>query len=286
MRAELSKDTGSRRLAVHHDLSTLRPAPAAVGECAASKAPHSVVGSAAETLHQQAIQVVKSSYLLKEKADKLIPRIREESRIVTKRVGDALAKHAKELADIKKQYEDHLKAVGHAIQEAARALAKEEDRLAMASDVETQQAIVTTLRGSVNELKATKGTLVEDLRSKVAALEIDNSCRRITPQIANEPPRPKLKTSASAPTLQSRVPFDPGATRGGRVTHGAFPPQGQTSPSAGSSYGSHGAADSDASTAATFGNQPLQKSPKAMGNAGYTAGDSSSLKAAAAAALA
>merc|ERR1711920_875282 len=60
MRAELSKDTGSRRLAVHHDLSTLRPAPVAPGECTASKPAHGVVGSVAETLHQQALQVIKN----------------------------------------------------------------------------------------------------------------------------------------------------------------------------------------------------------------------------------
>merc|ERR1712151_673961 len=108
----------------------------------------------------------------------------------------------------------------------------------------------------------------EDLRSKVAALDIDNSCRRITPQIASEPPR-KLKPSASAPVLNNRA------------TAGGFYPQGH-SPSAGSSsLGSRslGCTDSEASTTATLGNQAA---PRSKGHAGA----SSPLKAAAAAALA
>merc|ERR1719221_2520443 len=67
----------------------------------------------------------------------------------------------------------------------------------------------------VEDLKTSRRTLVEDLRSKVSALDIDNSCRRVTPQMASEPR--KLQNSSSMPNLKSTVRGTAGFGISGRV---------------------------------------------------------------------
>merc|ERR1719221_2129928 len=105
----------------------------------------------------------------------------------------------------------------------------------------------------VEDLKTSRRTLVEDLRSKVSALDIDNSCRRVTPQMASEPR--KLQNSSSMPNLKSTVRGAAGFGISGRVN-------GQTTPSqsCGSSLGNPDMADNYAESSASTATQGLHRS--------------------------
>merc|ERR1712217_916656 len=106
-----------------------------------------------------------------------------------------------ELTTLKSQFEEHVKEVDIAITKAFRVLVREEERVDLAKDIKAQQDKIEQLRSSVEELRASKKSLVDDLRCKIAALDIDNSCRRITPQVASDKTK-KLQGSASAPNLK------------------------------------------------------------------------------------
>merc|ERR1711972_787587 len=135
---------------------------------------------------------------LNDASDKVISRIRHESAVMTKRAAEALKKNTMQLTTLKSQFEEHVKEVDIAITKAFRVLVREEERLDLAKDIKAQQDKIEQLRSSVEELRASKKSLMDDLRCKIAALDIDNSCRRITPQVASDKTK-KLQASASAP---------------------------------------------------------------------------------------
>mmetsp|Transcript_122183 Transcript_122183/g.317510 ORF Transcript_122183/g.317510 Transcript_122183/m.317510 type:complete len:477 (-) Transcript_122183:69-1499(-) len=295
IRSDLSRETGSRRLAMHHDLATMRStlvpvpmmssspssssaapahgcmglstsasAPSLVAGAEQHEAPSSTFGSAnPQQQIQRSVLLVESVYALKRRSEHMIVKIREESRAATKRVAEALAKRTKELSDMKKQFEAHLADVEHTHAKAERALAVEEARVDPTAEDATQQERLEILRSAVRDLASSKENLTEDLRNKIAALDIDNSCRRCTPQMACEPK--KLQPSASSPSLNFRA-------TNGLMSMTAANKSFYTPSMASSSHMELADADSAASTATP--------APRTHAKAG-TFGGSSSLKAAA-----
>lgn len=220
IRCELSKDTGSRRLAISHDLATLRPlqqqpppsqatTPKAGGTSTNGDAvllPECGHRVSTKLETQQFIQrsadLVVNVYALKRRAENLIQAIRAEAAEAIKRVEQALAKRTRELSEVQKKFQALILEVEHAKMAAERALETAEERLDPAGGDAAQQEKVATLRTAVANLTKTKHDLVEDLRQKIAALNIDNSCRRCTPQVACEPKK-QLRNSNSAPSLSN-----------------------------------------------------------------------------------
>eukprot|EP00439_Symbiodinium_sp_Y106_P081901 s470_g21.t1 len=102
--------------------------------------------------------------------------------------------------------EENIRGVAATLTQARMALSKEEGRLETVMGdkaLQETQERVNDLTAMVQELQDSHKGLVEELRCKVAALDIDNSCRRVTPQAAAEPPQQKtLQQSASAPNFR------------------------------------------------------------------------------------
>merc|ERR1712070_338403 len=71
-------------------------------------------------------------------------------------------------------------------------------------DDNTLKANVATLKAMLRDLHGNRQNSVKDLRNKSTALDIDNSCRKVTAQVATAlcgEQAKKLASSASAPTL-------------------------------------------------------------------------------------
>jgi len=259
-------------MAMNHDRAALRPGapstmpgetPVVGGTPAIFRSPTgSVVGSVSASLAaagsdaldqlaqpvnneqsniKRSAQLVQSVYDMKRRNDELIVKIRGESVLATKRVLESLAKRTKELADMKKSFEAGVLDIEHARARAERALQVEVDRLDPGGFDTMQQERVAILRAALADLTASKASLQEDLRDKIVSLDIDNSCRRQTPQMACEPAK-RLQPSQSSPQLNFR------SSNGLAVTAGRsfYAPSVSSSPT---EIGD--SADSTASTAAT-----------------------------------
>eukprot|EP00931_Biecheleriopsis_adriatica_P057086 TRINITY_DN33854_c0_g1_i1.p1 TRINITY_DN33854_c0_g1~~TRINITY_DN33854_c0_g1_i1.p1 ORF type:complete len:497 (+),score=139.82 TRINITY_DN33854_c0_g1_i1:31-1521(+) len=215
MRTELSRDTGARRLQVETELANMKmqtshlPQVALPGKQSKEKheAPKLLSEVEAKVLYGRAEQVIHSAGELQQKTDKIISKSRQDAEQAAKRSGKTLAVRTRELAALKKQCEDHLKDVEHATHQAKQALGKEESKLENmvgAKAMQETQSRINDLNAMVKELQATRRSLVEELRSKAGALDIDNSCRRVTPQMASEPKKQTqhgLASSTSMPAL-------------------------------------------------------------------------------------
>ncbi|CAJ1364679.1 unnamed protein product, partial [Effrenium voratum] len=206
MRIELSRDTGARRLQVESELAHMRSATGpSLPEV--NKPAHQVIKllteEEAKSLKERSVAVIARSNQLPGRAERLTLRIRQEGEQATKRSGKQLAAKTRELSEFKKHLEENIRGVEHTHSQACQALTKEEGRLETVMGDKALQDTkmrVEELRAMVQELQQTQQALVEELRCKAAALEIDNSCRRVTPQAAAEPP--KLTSSASAPNFR------------------------------------------------------------------------------------
>merc|ERR1712070_595009 len=122
---------------------------------------------------------------------------------MTKRVANALALHTKELASFRAKLAQQVVASEGAIDKAEQQLSRMLPRIEMGD--ETLKDTATKLQALLRDLRATRQKTSEDLRNKTAALEIDNSCRKVTPQMASETAPKKLVSSSSAPSLGSPV---------------------------------------------------------------------------------
>merc|ERR1712182_116963 len=69
----------------------------------------------------------------------------------------------------------------------------------------SMKEMIATLKALLRDLHSNRQNSVKDLRNKSLALDIDNSCRKVTPQVATAPSDPKAKkqlaASQSAPAL-------------------------------------------------------------------------------------
>jgi len=140
-----------------------------------------------------------------------IEKSRGEGLVATSAVTKALAKRTIDMHDLKRNLEEHIRDVNYAIVQAERSLEKQAKRLDPKDTSKKEQMEAT--QDLLAQLRQTKKKLVQDLRSKIAALDLDNSCRRVTPQVAAEQ-KPGTNTrsltrlsnaSASAPNLNRKL---------------------------------------------------------------------------------
>eukprot|EP00933_Yihiella_yeosuensis_P079874 TRINITY_DN93292_c0_g1_i1.p1 TRINITY_DN93292_c0_g1~~TRINITY_DN93292_c0_g1_i1.p1 ORF type:complete len:563 (+),score=139.83 TRINITY_DN93292_c0_g1_i1:58-1746(+) len=166
--------------------------------------------SDSKALMQRAQAVCGIVTTVEKAADKSIMRIREDAANSAKRSAKVLQMRTNELQGLKKSVEDNLQNVTQATNEASQAFLREEFKAEnMSGELKVAQAArVTELGRMLEDLRATQSALVEEVRLKAAALEIDNSCRRVTAQMASEPRKPTgqkalMKNSRSTPALSS-----------------------------------------------------------------------------------
>merc|ERR1711865_12612 len=117
-----------------------------------------------------------------------------------------------------------------AIDKAGTQLRHMEQRAEMGG--KTMNEMIATLKALLRDLHGNRQNSVKDLRNKSLALDIDNSCRKVTPEVATAASDPvtnkKLAASASAPALSS-----PGASKMSTSGTGWKPSPEWTSPSPG-----------------------------------------------------
>jgi hypothetical protein len=246
-RAELSRDTGERRLDMAHDKAELIAAimvPAASasanahldgvqeegapaeGEAPKEEAPKEAVkeeapkegeapaeGAAAPSpKNGNPKKIIEETNSLLSRAHNF--RLKslayvQEAKFKAQQAGaycdECLARRCHDLAETKKSLEQSALDVDAAIDTASRALNRTQKRLDPRDKKKAEK-----LQSDMQVLKALKDTraaLGEDIRNKFTALEIDNMCRRVTPQKADAAAAEKLKKSGSQAGL--------GATSGG-----------------------------------------------------------------------
>lgn len=269
LRVKLSHDTGARRLQVEHELTLLRPSlppslPLALGpgaapsasataeaaeEAASPASPTTEAGPASPSQARSAEEpapplegpevmahINKTNEFLQkvgdccERSQKAIIKSRTSGRFVSDQVEKSLARRSIELCAMKKNIEMHIGDTTYAIMEAERGLEKHLKRL---SPADTEKA--HKLQGAkdvLNSLKTTKTQLVEDLRGKIEALNLDNSCRRVTPAAAAAEVKQAartLKHANSAPSLNATLSVDVEAAHDERRSSAAPTPLGGSS---------------------------------------------------------
>jgi len=225
IRSELSRDTGARRLQVEKELSQMKQATTTLPEVSGAPKTHHhshpqapmLTEAECKSLIARSEKTIDVANALPRKVEKTILKIRQDSDAVGKRSTKLLAKRTQELSGMKRQIEENLKDVDATQNQASQACGREEFRLEnLAGDKgkEPIEARIGELKNFVEELSTARKGLVEELRSKVAALEIDNSCRRVTPQVAAEPKKPAmLQASSSMPNFtQKQVGATPSAS--------------------------------------------------------------------------
>lgn len=207
-------------------------------------------------LIEETRNLLMRSHNLRVRSFNLIDRTKVESKKALDKTEAALARRTTDLTAKKKNLELHALDVEAAIQVAERSLERLQKRLDPndAKKAEKLQQDVTCL----NNLRACRQTLKEDVNNKFKALEIDNLCRRVTPAKADSAKRQSaMARTASAPTLRKKD-FNGTASTG---------------------FGMTGMSDMNDDQAST-------RAPSSMMKPGSPPGGSSSLKAAATAGLA
>lgn len=144
--------------------------------------------------------VIKRVKPLIDTADALIKHVRKGALAASGKVATCLGKRVEDLTSMRQQLELHIADTERTLREVTRALSLEEQRMASTAPSEGEVAAVPdeerrarqehimTLRDAKEDLEALRTDLVCDHRRKIAALEIDSACRRVTPQSASAAP--------------------------------------------------------------------------------------------------
>lgn len=194
---ELAKDIGNRRLAMKKDISTIN-----AGADTELHNPECISDAASREIAQRAYELVESGLKLKDHSEEVVKRIKTESSVISKRVTQALQLHTKELASLRASLARQVVESEGAIEKAEQQLGRMLPRIDMGD--ETLKEAADKLQALLRDLRATRSRTSEDLRNKTTALDIDNSCRKVTPQMASGDAAPKkLASSSSAPVLGS-----------------------------------------------------------------------------------
>merc|ERR1712178_48650 len=93
---DLAKDIGNRRLAMRHDLGTI----AAGEECELYNSPD-ISNKRSNEIVENAYKISAKGLELKEKAEELVKRVKNQAVVLNKQVEQSLATHTKELASMK-----------------------------------------------------------------------------------------------------------------------------------------------------------------------------------------
>lgn len=188
------------------------------------------------------VKLLERAADLEDKGERAIHRIKGETKRANDWTEECLAKRTLDLAEIKKKIEGEIVRVEGGIESAERSLKRSEGRLdpkdeSKKSKLQKDRAMLEMLGQSRKELQA-------DLRTKFAALEIDNMCRRITPAKAAEQKKQVKKTmvkTASAPNLKDHVTSLPSLTADAESTRASTANVGKAPNSPlSSSFGSEG----------------------------------------------
>merc|ERR1719506_1602964 len=226
MRAELSADTGSRRLLMAQDQHELRPHM----NLADKRREHPEINEKdSEKRLKDTFRLLHRSNKYREESLDFVERIKSESRAAFSKTEECLEKRTEELTAVKKKLEAHMNEADQAISVSERSLDRSEKR-ADPKDVDKKDKLDSD-RALLRELKAHKAKLQEEIQNKFLALEIDNHCRRVTPIKACEPslldaqnaqnaqmgqrgrPAGQLNSSASAPGLVGTNSAGAGGTK-------------------------------------------------------------------------
>lgn len=192
----LGKDIGNRRLAMRHDISTI-----AEGEGALYKS-EDIDDKRSDAICEKAYKVGAIGLTFCHGSDELIKTIKIDSKAIAKQVDTLFGLHTKELAKMKASLAAQIVESEGAIDKAQVQLKHMEQRVEVGSPM---QEAITSMKTLLRDLQANRRNAIEDLRNKTAVLDIDNSCRKVTAQMASgEALVPKtLPDSPSAPALQS-----------------------------------------------------------------------------------
>lgn len=256
MRASLSQDTGVRRLEMAHDFSSLKPnlAPVAAHEtkqmddangrpaspdreaaapltvvealvpakaAAGAAAEGEVEGAAAKEDKKESKLLIEATQKLLQRGEKLriralalIDQAKQDSKRALNRTEEALSRRTAELHRNKKNLEAHMLDVEAAIATAVRSLDRLEKRIDQTDEKKREK--LESDRKALKQLKESRVKLQEDIRSKFAALEIDNLCRRVTPAKADSAKRQTaMSRTSSAPTLRNAKKSELGSSFNG-----------------------------------------------------------------------
>jgi uncharacterized Zn finger protein (UPF0148 family) len=183
---------------------------------------------------EKAYKVGSAGLVFCQTCEDLVKEITRESVAQLKQVELALALRTKELAKMKSNLAAQIVEADNAIDKAQTQLRHMEQRADAGSPM---QEAVTSMRALVRDLQLNRRNATEDLRNKTLALDIDNSVRKVTAQMACEDVPKKLQTSASAPSMQTAGMRTSGAQPGrspkqATAPHcGGNPQQGELEPS-------------------------------------------------------
>merc|ERR1712187_488027 len=131
-----------------------------------------------------------------------------ESGSANKQVANSLQDRILHLSKLKGGLEEDMKEISHVIEYAELELKRHEKKLEPNNKAQHEDMLAS--RRVLIELRNSKDELLADLRGKMKALEIDQSCRRTTPLSASETVRPRV-TNANKLAVSSSAPSLPGA---------------------------------------------------------------------------
>jgi len=190
----LAKDIGNRRFAMRIDLGTI-----AAGEELDLHVTEDISDKRSKQIEARAYEVAAAGLVLSAYSVELVKSIKTKSAEIDKQVMLSLKLHTKELAVMKSSLARKVIESETAIDKAGTQLRHMEERVKQGDPAMAE--LVSTMKALLRDLNATRSKTIEDVRSKTAALDIDNSCRKVTPAMAADPVAAKMAASASAPSL-------------------------------------------------------------------------------------
>lgn len=190
----MAKDIGNRRLAMKKDMATI-----SAGQDAPLCSPECISDQRSGDVQQESQKLAEAALRFKDECEGLVSRIKKESVIVSKRVANCLRLHTQELAGMRKKLAAQVTESETAFDKAELQLSHMMQRTGMGDSAMAQR--VGKMEALLRDLGASRRKTTEDLRNKTIALEIDNSCRKVTAQMASGEPASKMGHSTSAPSL-------------------------------------------------------------------------------------
>jgi len=219
LRADLSSDAARQRLQVEHENAHLKPSllpslkptnkpkkqsfakplfspTSRKAEAEAEyEATHIIVARSAQVMQEAEAQCAYSAGLVK--------NLHAKTGTVVQNVWASMELRTQELSTMKKQIESKISDLDWSIHKAEQDIERHTKRLDP-QDKE-KMMLISANRALLDSLLETKSELTGDLQSKIAALDIDSSCLRVTAQKAYETPQSKGSAPWPVPKPVPRV---------------------------------------------------------------------------------
>jgi len=194
---ELAKDIGNRRMAMLKDRATVE-----AGEDVPLYT-EGVSDKRSREICANAHVIAEKAAKLNKESETLVKRIKNEAALLNKQVEQCLKTKTKDLEHMKNSLAQQIVQSEGAIEKAQTQLKHMEQRAEMGDSSMIEG--VTALKNLLRDLRANQQNSQRDLRNKTLALDIDQSVRKVTAQVATasmeKDKKPKLTNSASAPTM-------------------------------------------------------------------------------------